>query len=45
MATKARSVAHLRSGSAMKMTSGGVLSTTTGTQLKSVRSFGERRPR
>jgi hypothetical protein len=38
--SKARAVAHLRSGSRMNVTSSGLLSTTAGTPLKSVRSFG-----
>ena len=40
MATKARSAARLRSGSPLYVTGGGVLSTTSGTPLKPVRSFG-----
>jgi hypothetical protein len=39
-ASKARAAAQLRSGSPMKVTSGGLLSTAAGIQLKSVRSFG-----
>jgi hypothetical protein len=43
-ASKARAAAQLRSGSPMNVTSGGLLSTTAGAQLKSVRSFGAPSP-
>ena len=45
MATKARTAARLRSGAPLRVTSTGVVSTSTGTPLKSVRSFGSPTPR
>lgn len=42
--TKARAAARLRSGSPLKVTGAGVLSTTTGQALKPVRSFGSPQP-
>ena len=41
--TKARAIAASRSGTPMRVTAGGVLSTTAGTALKDPRSFGQHR--